>query len=134
RHTTQIMGRLLDNRHGISPRWEIDMALRWRRIPFLRWSFWRLVFGMKRLTTQWQVGDGREARLAEYVVARARRADPADVIRIIDEDCYNQSFLINVGDQKGRILDAAGAEARTPRGLELGAFWWYNAVALAGAG
>jgi len=43
------------------------MASSWRKIPFLRWSFWRLVFGMKHLTTQWQVGDGREARLAEYV-------------------------------------------------------------------
>jgi hypothetical protein len=39
------------------------MASSWRKIPFLRWSFWRLVFGMKHLTMQWQVGDGREARL-----------------------------------------------------------------------
>jgi len=57
------------------------MAMSWRKIPFLRWSFWRLVFGMKRLTTEWQVGDGR-ARLADYVVARARRGDPVDAIRV----------------------------------------------------
>ena len=31
------------------------MASSWRQIPFLRWSFWRLMFGMKRLTTEWQV-------------------------------------------------------------------------------
>jgi catechol O-methyltransferase len=67
------------------------MAWTWRKIPFLRWSFWRLLFGMKRLTTEWQVGDGREARLAEYVVARARRDDPADAIRIIDEYGYNEA-------------------------------------------
>jgi len=34
----------------------------WKRIPYLRWSFWRLLFGMKHLMTQWQVGDGGLAR------------------------------------------------------------------------
>ena len=97
------------------------MTASWRKIPFLRWSFWRLVFGMKHLTTQWQVGDGREARLAEYVLARARHGD-ADVIRVIDEFGYNQSILINVGDEKGRILDAAMAKARPARVLELGTY------------
>src|SRR6185503_4377445 len=91
------------------------MASSWRKIPFLRWSFWRLVFGMKHLTTQWQVGDGREARLAEYVLARARHGDAAEVIRVIDEFGYNQSILINVGDEKGRILDAAMAKAAGAR-------------------
>ena len=73
------------------------MASSWRQIPFLRWSFWRLALGQKHLSTHWQVGDGREERLAEYVVARARRGDPQDTIRIIDEYCYHVSFLINIG-------------------------------------
>lgn len=105
--------------------------MNWRKIPFLRWSFWRLVFGMKHLTTQWQVGDGREARLAEYVVARARRGDAKDVIRIIDEYCYEQSILINVGDEKGAILDAAVAKARPARILELGTYCGYSALRMA---
>src|SRR5262245_25832754 len=104
------------------------MALSWRKIPFLRWSFWRLVFGMKRLTTEWQVGDGREARLADYVIAKARRGDPADAIRVIDEYGYGKSFLINVGDEKGRILDAAVAEAKPARVLELGTYCGYSAL------
>ena len=107
------------------------MASSWRKIPFLRWSFWRLVFGMKHLTTQWQVGDGREARLAEYVLARARHGDAADVIRVIDEFGYNQSILINVGDEKGRILDAAMAKARPARVLELGTYCGYSALRMA---
>jgi catechol O-methyltransferase len=107
------------------------MALNWKKIPFLRWSFWRLLFGMKRLTTEWQVGDGREARLADFVVERARRGDPADVIRVIDEYCYNQSFLINVGDEKGRILDAAVAQAAPARVLELGTYCGYSALRMA---
>ena len=111
--------------------WEIIMTWNWRKIPFLRWSYWRLMFGMKRLLTEWQVGDGREARLAEYVVKRARRGDPADVIRIIDEYCYQQSFLINVGDEKGLILDAAVASARPARVLELGTYCGYSALRMA---
>jgi len=107
------------------------MTSNWRKIPFLRWSFWRLIFGRKHLTTQWQVGDGREARLAEYVIARARRGDPADVIRIIDEYGYNQSFLINVGDEKGAILDAAVARAKPERVLELGTYCGYSALRMA---
>lgn len=86
---------------------------------------------MKHLTTQWQVGDGREARLAEYVLARARHGDAADVIRVIDEFGYNQSILINVGDEKGRILDAAMAKARPARVLELGTYCGYSALRMA---
>jgi catechol O-methyltransferase len=107
------------------------MATTWRRIPFLRWSVWRLLFGAKHLTTHWQVGDGREARLADYVVKHARRADPGDVIRVIDEYAYNQSFLINVGDEKGRILDGAVAEASPARVLELGTYCGYSALRMA---
>jgi catechol O-methyltransferase len=107
------------------------MPSSWRRIPFLRWSFLRLIFGMKRLTKEWQVGDGREARLAEYVAGKARRGDAADVIRVIDEYCYNHSFLINVGDEKGRILDAAVASAKPSRILELGTYCGYSALRMA---
>jgi len=107
------------------------MAASWRRIPFLRWSFWRLILGMKRLTTHWQVGDGREARLADVVTARARRGDPADAIRVIDEFAYGTSFLINVGDEKGRILDAAVAAARPSLILELGTYCGYSALRMA---
>lgn len=107
--------------------------MKWRKIPFLRWSFWRLLFGMKRLTTEWQVGDGREERLAEYVAERAKQGDPADVIRIIDEYCYNRSILINVGDEKGAILDEAVARAAPKRILELGTYCGYSALRMAAA-
>lgn len=107
------------------------MVARLKKIPFLRWSFWRMFLGIKRLTTEWQVGDGREARLAEYVIARARQGDARDVIRIIDEFCYNQSFLINIGDEKGLILDAAVERARAQCILELGTYCGYSALRMA---
>jgi catechol O-methyltransferase len=90
-----------------------------------------MMFGMKHLMTEWQVGDGREARLADYVVEWARRGDAADVIRVIDEYGYNESFLINVGDEKGLILDAAVARAEPGLILELGTYCGYSALRMA---
>ena len=78
------------------------MAASWKKNPFLRWSFWRLLIGMPKLLRDWQVGDGREERLAKWVTQRARRGDAADVVRVIDEFGYDQSMLINVGDEKVR--------------------------------
>ena len=103
----------------------------WRKIPFLRWSFWRMFVGMKHLTTEWQVGDGREARLAEYVASKARKGDPADAVRVVDEYAYRESFLINVGDEKGKILDDAVHRATPSRILELGTYCGYSALRMA---
>ena len=105
----------------------------WRRVPFFRWSFWRMVFGMRHLLKEWQVGDGRGERLATYVLERARSGDVADVIRVIDEYCYQKSFLINVGDEKGAILDEAIRRARARRVLEIGAYCGYSALRMAAA-
>jgi len=44
------------------------------------------------------------ARLAGYVVQNTREGDLDDVIRVIDEYCYELSFMINVGDEKGASL------------------------------
>ena len=41
------------------------------------------------------------------MVANARQGDIDDVIATIDEFAYEKSFLINVGDEKGALLDAA---------------------------
>jgi catechol O-methyltransferase len=103
----------------------------WRTIPFLRWSVWRLLFGIRHLEREGQVGDGREARLAEYVTGRARRGDAADTIRVIDDFAYNRSMLINVGDVKGRILDDAVVRADPRLILELGTYCGYSALRMA---
>jgi catechol O-methyltransferase len=99
-----------------------------KRVPFMRWSFWRMLFGVRRLTTEWQVGDGREEALAEYVVANAVPGDLDDAIRTVDEFGYGHAYLINVGDEKGEILDAAIRRAAPSRLLELGTYVGYSAL------
>jgi catechol O-methyltransferase len=100
-------------------------------VPFLRWSFLRLMVGMKHLTTEWQVGDGREDAVAAYVEAKAQRGDVDSVIAAIDDFARNQSILINVGDEKGQILDAAISAVKPSFVLELGTYVGYGALRLA---
>ncbi len=102
-----------------------------KRVPFLRWSVLRMIFGARHLLTNWQVGDGREEALAAYVVSHARAGDLDNVIRVIDEFCYEQSVMMNVGDEKGEILDRAVQRARPRRLLELGTYCGYSALRMA---
>ena len=104
-----------------------------RRVPFLRWSFWRLVIGARNITKTGQIGDGREAAAADYVVANARRGDIDDVIAKVDEFAYEKSFLINVGDEKGELLDAAVRRANPAVALELGTYCGYGSLRIARA-
>jgi catechol O-methyltransferase len=87
-----------------------------------------MMLGMKRLTTEWQVGDGREEALAQHVMSNAVPGDVDSAIAAIDEFCYGQSFMINVGDEKGALLDAAIRRAEPKRLLELGTYCGYSAL------
>lgn len=102
-----------------------------RRLPFLRWSVLRMAIGFRRMTTHGQVGDGREEELARLVEAQARPGDVGDAIRTIDEYCYRRSMMMNVGDEKGKILDRAVLRTAPRRLLELGTYCGYSALRIA---
>jgi catechol O-methyltransferase len=99
-----------------------------QRVPFVRWSFWRLAIGSHNLTKTGQIGDGREAAAADYVVANARQGDLDDVIAKVDQFAYEKSILINVGDEKGELLDAAVRRANPAIALELGTYCGYGSL------
>src|SRR4029453_2069941 len=104
-----------------------------KHLPFLRWSFWRFLLGARSLLTNWQGGDGREEALAQYVAANARKGDLDDAIRAVDEFCYRRAIMMNVGDEKGELLDRAVARAQPQRLLELGTYCGYSALRTARA-
>ncbi len=99
-----------------------------RRLPFLRWSVIRMGLGARRLLREGQVGDGREEALADHVVEHARPGDLDDAIRAVDEFCYQRSAMMNVGDEKGAILDRAAHRCEPHRLLELGTYCGYSAM------
>jgi catechol O-methyltransferase len=104
-----------------------------QRLPFLRWSFLRLAVGARNISTTGQIGDGREAAAVDYVLANASKGDIDSVLATIDEFAYEQSFLINVGDEKGALLDTAVTRANPTLALELGTYVGYGALRIARA-
>lgn len=97
-------------------------------VPFLRWSVLRFLLGSRRLIREGQVGDGREEALARRVAEVARPGDLDGVIEVIDDFARHTSFLMNVGDEKGLLLDDAISRARPLRLLELGTYCGYSAL------
>jgi catechol O-methyltransferase len=107
------------------------------RFRFLRWSFWRLAIGLPSILRTGQVGDGREAAAVQYVLSHARAGDLDDVIATIDRFARQESLLINVGDEKGLLLDAAVRRSMRNSAaglaLELGTYCGYGALRIARA-
>jgi catechol O-methyltransferase len=108
------------------------MKLR-QHFPLLRWSVVRTGIGIRNFNRTGQIGDGREAAAADYVEANARRGDIDDVLATIDEYAYAKSFLVNIGDEKGTLLDAAVRRADPQLALELGTYCGYGALRIARA-
>jgi len=101
------------------------------RVPMARWSFWRLVFGARRLNQTGQVGDGRERAVVDFVCSNTRHGDIDDVLATFDWYAYHRSMLINVGDVKGELLDAAVRRTDPRVVLELGTYCGYSALRIA---
>jgi len=99
----------------------------------LRWSVLRAGIGVRNFNTTGQLGDGRETAAADYVIAHARHGDLGDVIAKMDQYSYNESFLVSVGDEKGKLLDAAVLRANPRLALELGTYCGYGALRKAAA-
>lgn len=108
------------------------MGLR-QRLPILRWSVVRAGLGMRTFNSTGQFGDGRESAAAAYVEAHARRGDIDEVLTAIDRFAYTRSFLVNVGDEKGQLLDAAVRRSNPGLVLELGTYCGYSALRTARA-
>ncbi|MFE3002482.1 O-methyltransferase [Nocardia sp. NPDC059246] len=98
------------------------------RLPFLRWSVIRFALGGPTFMRTGQVGDGREAAALDYVLTHSTAGDPDSVLAAYDGFARTQSMLVNVGDEKGLILDAAVQRAAPKLALELGGYCGYSAV------
>jgi catechol O-methyltransferase len=92
-----------------------------------------MALGMPSFLRTGQIGDGREAACADYVETHARRGDIDDVLATIDAFAYEKAMLVNVGDEKGQLLDAAVRRASPGLVLELGTYCGYSALRIASA-
>lgn len=104
-----------------------------RRIPLLGWSVWRMGPDLRSYHATGQFGDGREAAAVDYVLKNAQSGDVDDVLAAIDKFADEKSMLINIGDEKGLLLDAAVHTANPALALELGTYCGYGALRIARA-
>ncbi|MFE3023439.1 O-methyltransferase [Nocardia tengchongensis] len=86
------------------------------------------VRGLGNFTRTGQFGDGREAAVRDHVLATAEQGNPESVMAAIDTFARTRSNLVNVGDEKGLLLDAAVRKADPTLLLELGTYIGYSAV------
>ncbi|MFF0634449.1 O-methyltransferase [Nocardia sp. NPDC004151] len=86
------------------------------------------VWGIGTFTRTGQFGDGREAAVRDHVLANAEQGNPDSVLDAIDRFARTRSNLVNVGDEKGLLLDAAVRRANPALALELGTYVGYSAV------
>ncbi|XP_056293418.1 catechol O-methyltransferase B [Pseudoliparis swirei] len=73
----------------------------------------------------------RPQRLLGAVQKNATRGDPRSVIQAIDDYCKNKEWAMNVGDEKGAILDSVVTEVNPATVLELGTYCGYSTVRIA---
>ncbi|XP_069788701.1 catechol O-methyltransferase-like isoform X2 [Narcine bancroftii] len=88
--------------------------------------FWHTVVEekMAKLVT----GKSREDRILEYVLQNAVQGDAKSVVDNIDKYCREKEWAMNVGDEKGAILDRVLEEASPSTVLELGTYCGYSAL------
>ncbi|MVU78483.1 O-methyltransferase [Nocardia sp. ET3-3] len=98
------------------------------RVPLLRWSVLRFLLGGPTFVRTGQVGDGRERAARDFVLAHSPAGDPDSALAAFDDFARNHSLLVNIGDEKGLILDAALRKTTPKLLLELGGYCGYSAI------
>ncbi|XP_072343935.1 catechol O-methyltransferase A-like [Scyliorhinus torazame] len=76
-------------------------------------------------------GSTQPERVLRHVLGTARRGDPQSVVDAIDRFCNTFEWAMNVGDEKGRILDQVVSEVNPGVALELGTYCGYSTVRIA---
>uniref|UniRef100_A0A8C5PAS6 catechol O-methyltransferase n=1 Tax=Leptobrachium leishanense TaxID=445787 RepID=A0A8C5PAS6_9ANUR len=73
----------------------------------------------------------KEHRILEHVLKNAVCGDPQSVVDSIDQYCRQKEWAMNVGDEKGLILDQIVKETDPLVLLELGTYLGYSATRIA---
>ncbi|XP_066500341.1 catechol O-methyltransferase A [Hoplias malabaricus] len=73
----------------------------------------------------------RPQRVLKAVQTLATKGNPESVISTIDHFCKHTEWAMNVGDEKGYILDSVVTEVNPSTALELGTYCGYSAIRIA---
>ncbi|XP_048412391.1 catechol O-methyltransferase A isoform X2 [Stegostoma tigrinum] len=88
--------------------------------------FWHCV--LREKMAQHITGKSKEERILEFVLQNAVKGDAKSVVDTIDKYCREKEWAMNLGDEKGVILDKVMKEANPLSVLELGTYCGYSAL------
>ncbi|XP_075197883.1 catechol O-methyltransferase-like [Anomaloglossus baeobatrachus] len=75
--------------------------------------------------------DLKEQRMLSFVLENSERGNPQSVVDTIDKYCRDVEWAMNVGDEKGLIVDEVVKERDPSVILELGTYCGYSATRIA---
>ena len=78
--------------------------------------------------TKTKIKKPKEFEVLELVKKKSIKNNPNSILKIIDDYAYKSTFLMNIGDQKGEILDKAIKDSRATNILELGVYLGYSTI------
>jgi len=100
--------------------------------------YWHVILASSRKRRSQKALDSCvEVRALEHILRTATYGSPQSVIEAFDAFCWNNNWMMNVGDVKGAILDkyvdkvVAGHSGGTVVAVELGGYCGYSAVRMA---
>ena len=70
----------------------------------------------------------KEDEVLNLVRKKAKQNDPESILRVIDNYAYKKTFLMNIGDEKGFILERAIIDSNASNILELGVYLGYSTI------
>ncbi|XP_055016504.1 catechol O-methyltransferase B [Boleophthalmus pectinirostris] len=105
-------------------RWVVPATV--RQALVLMWHDVLLEMLMDRITSS-----TRPQRILHAVQKNATRGDPCSVVKAIDDYCRHKEWAMNVGDEKGCIVDSVVSEVKPTTVLELGTYCAYSTVRIA---
>ncbi|XP_014021915.2 catechol O-methyltransferase B [Salmo salar] len=107
-------------------RWVIPTAVQYHGGLALLWHDIIVERALDTLTRT-----SRPQRILKAVQRKATVGDPQSVITAIDHFCRHREWAMNVGDEKGSILDSVVSEVSPVTVLELGTYCGYSTVRIA---
>lgn len=98
------------------------------RQNILHWLYFGFMECWRVLKAFFMRSGSRELEVTRYVEAHAIKGNPESVLAAMDTFARKRRFLMNVGEEKGAILDNTLRSSQAKHVLELGAYCGYSAV------
>ena len=83
---------------------------------------------IEKLLTTSKLKKSKEYQVLDLVRRKAIKNNPDSILRLIDNFAYKNTFLMNIGDKKGLLLEEAIKDSGASNVLELGVYLGYSSI------